>query len=294
MKIKNLLTATAVIFSINAIAATAPTSATSTTTPEAVGVPLSKKIAITYFGQVSSTSIGSPSRFIPDNFNAKGPDTINLYSSLAVGYKFQDDLALKLANRFEYRPIGTTAATGMGRNPTNSNGMDLHLLNHRIFLEKANLINNHGFNTKATAGFELPTETKSREISGMIISPRVTLSNNYTLPGSRWSFGLNLVLQEYFYTDNKSQPDWEPYMDPNVSYKITEKLSATAEWEGYGQHTRNAATTDWHQDGTDFHIGVAYDITPDLSVNPYLQLLPGGRINMDTSSFGMYIIGTLM
>jgi hypothetical protein len=93
----------------------------------------------------------------------------------------------------------------------------------------------------------------------------------------------------------KGQSDLSAYLSPNATYKLTSKLSATAEYELNAAHLRTQPTSkDWNEDGTDIHLGLAYDITDSLSVNPYLQLLPGGRMNADTSSIGMFINGTIL
>ena len=121
-KIK-LLTAATITLSINVMAAATPATSSSTATPESVKAPAKSKISVAYFGQVNTTSIGSPSKNTPGNWTSKSDETINLYSSLGVGYKLTDELSIKLANRFEYRP-----ATGAGH--------DFKLLNHRLFAEK--------------------------------------------------------------------------------------------------------------------------------------------------------------
>jgi putative salt-induced outer membrane protein YdiY len=155
-KIK-LLTAATLMFSINVLAAATPATSSSTATPESVKAPAKSKISVGYFGQVNTTSIGSPSKNTPGNWTAKSDDTINLYSSLGVGYKLTDELTVKVANRFEYRP-----ATG--------SGSDFKLLNHRLFAEKANLINRGGFNLKGSAGLEFPSEKKARETNHMFLT----------------------------------------------------------------------------------------------------------------------------
>ena len=81
--------------------------------------------------------------------------------------------------------------------------------------------------------------------------------------------------------------DLELYLGPNVNYQISPTLLVTLLYEMRGSHTFGDKFGKLNSGGTDLQPGLTWDVTPHLMLNPYLNLLTGGKVNLSTTTFGL-------
>lgn len=81
--------------------------------------------------------------------------------------------------------------------------------------------------------------------------------------------------------------DVELYLAPYLQYDVSQKVALTLMYEIGASHIYGTKNGKLVSDGADFEPGVLWQITPNLAVNPYLNLYPDDGFALDTASFGM-------
>ena len=82
--------------------------------------------------------------------------------------------------------------------------------------------------------------------------------------------------------------DAEFYLAPEVNYRVSAKFAATLLYEMGADHQYGDRMSYYTNDGTDLEPGIEWDPTPDIVVNPYLTVLTGGKVNLASTSVGMF------
>ncbi len=83
--------------------------------------------------------------------------------------------------------------------------------------------------------------------------------------------------------DPQAPRDLNLYFAPNLNYQFTQSFAGTLHYEIYPYHTAGASWDTFGTDPSDFAVGVNWNITPDISINPQIVLYPS-RLNFDTMS----------
>ncbi len=286
--------AAALVLTMNAWSASTPAASTTSATEDSLIARLKTKVKVGYFGQFNGTSISDPSGYYPGPRTSKSDDTINLYNSISAGYMVSPTVKTYLNPRFEWRPSGTAAGEGVRA----SAGNDLTFLDPRVGVEVANLVNTADFNLKGIFNAELPASQTSRD-RDLVAAPAIAFSGNYNVRNTRFSLGFSTYFRGYVYgqTGAKAGRDLRAYLSPSVSYKISPTVSAIVGYEMLAQKlrkTKGVLPDQWVSEGTDLQPGIAWDITENFNLNPYIQIYPAGKINLETSSIGMYLSGSFL
>lgn len=266
----------------SALAATSSTATTSgTTSAEAseAAPKLIDKLSIAYAGQYVGPSIGNPSAYITDEYGLTTDTKQVIDSVLATGYKLNDRMSAGLNINFVYTPVM---------------GQDLRLKDPTLKLSMKKLIDRG--NLSLNGDFRIyPGVTASSRNKSMLAGVRTTQSLNYTVPNSKFSVGAAGIIRWNIYGASASSgQDISTYLGPNVNYQISPTVAANLLYEMGGGHSLGESITNWSADGTDLQAGVSWDITKAINLNPYLQLTPGGKVNLDSTSFGAYITAKLL
>ena len=298
VKIFGAFTVVITLFAATSFAAkTAPKTATakSTAKTESLLSQVQKNTSISYFGAFTGPSLGKPSGNdtpTPDAATGNGP--VNLYNSISIGYKLAPNWSVGANPRFQW-------------NMMNGMGQDLQMLNPRVYLTRANLINTEEYNLKGNFNTDVyPAETnppgKNPHDRKLFMAPALSATFSYTPSATRWTFGAGTYFRTYFYSSSigltglaDNGRDMRFYLAPSATYKLTSKLSATTQLEFDSEHPRTKSSmVEWNNIQTDLQTGIVYDITEKFSLNPYVMIFPGGHINWDTTSLGMYISGSIL
>jgi hypothetical protein len=249
----------------------APTSAPAPTTTAQVAdiapAPYNK-IALTYFGIYEGPSFKNPSA---KTTTADGElKEQNIENYLTGGYRVNPDVLVGATMQFNWTPVNGAKQADM---------RDPYLrANHNKFINAGN------FNMYADARAYLPVTDGSRKADGI---------STYSL--GRWTIGATTFFRTYLYglgpaASGETRPDFYVYLSPSLEYKILPTLAATALWEGGAYHVLGEGLGKFNSDGTDAQVGVSWDATSNLNLNPYIHYWPAGTASKaDSTRLGVNI-----
>ena len=283
-----LLAVTASLVSAVALAET--TTTTSIPTPSSSGTSTTSlksetaldHIGVTYFGIFSGPSVGTPNRFQPDSQGALDPTSPQqLESFLTTGYKWDNGNKLVGAVAdFIYTPF---------------NGQDLMMKDPAFKIGDKKLWTLGGVTDNADLRIFAPTSAAA--VKGKEITAFQTLHIvSYDVPHSRLSLGTYFVAKLSLYQDGGSGKAFQLYLGPNASYQLSKTVQATLLYEVNAKHMygSNVGFWDMSRDGTDLEPGINWDITPNFSINPFLNINSGGKVSMDSTWAGFYASGKFL
>lgn len=82
--------------------------------------------------------------------------------------------------------------------------------------------------------------------------------------------------------------DAEVYLAPEAIYQVLPTLALTLLYEMGASHQFGDDLDFFTNDGTDLQPGVSWDVTPNINVNPYLNIHTGGKVTLASTSVGMF------
>jgi hypothetical protein len=239
-----------------------------------------------YYG-ASLSGLGDPNQPNDIQKDAAG-DPVFIRSNVGLGYKINPDLVVGMVNRIDYLPksnIGTLWEDSYVR------------------LMAPKLIDKGEFTAVGDLRFYLPTSHLSR-MNGEETAIMTRFVPSYTPTGSRFTYG-TIFYHTWYVRDGRvdsvdafATNAWssEFYAGPNVSYQLTPTVSLSALYEFDAVRLSNANgllnyTSDTHSSNgyTDFEPGVNWDITPNVSLNPFLNMYPGSNFSLDTTNINVVL-----
>jgi hypothetical protein len=85
------------------------------------------------------------------------------------------------------------------------------------------------------------------------------------------------------------------WVAPYASYQVKPTLAATAQMDLINAALAHGARyNEWQHTPTDVQLGAAWDVTPTVNVNPFVQVSTGGTINADSTFVGAYLSAKLL
>jgi hypothetical protein len=112
---------------------------------------------------------------------------------------------------------------------------------------------------------------------------------SWNIAQSRASLALRASARYNVYGNQGEGVDAEFYLAPEATYQLTSNFALTLLYEMGASHRFGDSATYFTNDGTDLEPGFSWDITPGLNVNPYLNLFPGGKMSLASTSVGMFL-----
>ena len=88
--------------------------------------------------------------------------------------------------------------------------------------------------------------------------------------------------------------DLELYLGPSINVRLSRKLALTVLYEMQVNHEFGQKAFSFYSEPSDLEPGVSWEISPNLSINPYLNLYPGSKMTLSSSSIGMLMSSTLL
>ena len=160
-----------------------------------------------------------------------------------------------------------------------------------VKVQDSKLISSGGFNMNGFVRFYAPT-TGTSQSNNMIVSPRLEQVSTYDFANSRVEIGAYTFIRPYFYAGNAGSPDATQLaldVSPFLNFTLTPTVQATL-WTDIIQMTspRSGSALALINQETDVEPGVNWDITPKLSINPYINIYPG-NMSLSATSIGMVI-----
>lgn len=278
---------------------TTTTTATSTTATKLALPKWSDNIVLSYWGNFSGPSIGSPGALSPSvqpDYTLDDTNLVGLDSFITLGYKLNPKFTLGFVNEIQWNI---------------TRGQDATLNSPYLALKSSNVIKSGGFalggdlfrvylptrNDLVNAKVDPTTGATIRSIATIL---RSVQNMTYDVPKSRLQLALYVQERVSIYTSSSivdaNTTDWRFNVSPYANYQITPKVAATL-WTDLIDAKHMAGSgfdlTNFKSNAPDIEPGINIDITPKFSLNPYLNLEPT-QLTLDTTSFGLIISGKLL
>jgi len=246
---------------------------------------ITEKLGLTYWGVFNGGSLQNPlSTYQPlpdgslDNSSPQGFENV-----ITAGYRHDKNTFIGAVGHFYYFP----SQTPVGQN------QNFQLLDPALAFFKNNIIDSKEFSLSVRLYTFLPLSSfdylLSKNLAGAV-SPTAIL--NYQVPNSQLSVGLFTYIRGYIPTSN-TPDDARAYRiicAPMANYQLTNTLSATL-WIDLVQstHYRNSqGYLSFDNLPVDIEPGLSWNITPNISINPILNIYPSNP-SLAATSFKTYI-----
>jgi hypothetical protein len=231
------------------------------------------RVWMNYYGIFYGSSITNPNRYQTGPYKQKDQNRpVFLKNFVTAGYDISDRYSIAATGYFTYTPTGSDQNFAM-QDPS------VRFADNSIF-------NYGGFNWYGDARIHFAVSDASR-LNDLLVGFQTFHYFSYTMENSRWSPGLYASARYNYFGKMGSGADVDLYLAPAVNYSISDSLALTFLYEMGAGHTYGDDVGVLDNQGTDFQPGVLWHITPSLEVNPYLNIYTGGKISLDTTSFGM-------
>jgi hypothetical protein len=249
-----------------------PSSSAATSTSSAAP-KLIDKLTVSYLNVFYGASITDPAASTQPNTDtgeARGGSPIFMKNYVSVGYKINDRVTLAPVLYWTYQPV---------------RGNDLTLKDSYLKLGHSKVLSIGNFSMAADVRLAAPTSTVSRDVGriGYLMSKQVS---SFEIPKSRFTLGLTTYGMVHAYSKAAGKQMTEFYAGPSVDYTITPTLRAGLLYEAAAAHTYGQGATAMNNLGTDLEPNVSWDITPNINLNPYIDLKTSQGIKAETTSIG--------
>jgi hypothetical protein len=232
-----------------------------------------------YFGILYGPSVQNPTSYQPTPSGRTDKNTsvaIRNFGSLA--YQINDLWSTSATATFDWIPVRGQTVTM--RDPY------VRVANNSIF-------STDDFNLYGDLRVHMPVTDASRN-QDMLSGIQTLAIATYIPPESRFTFALFGSSRYNIFGSLGEGNDLELYLGPNLSYQITPTLAFTTLYEMGASHRLGQQAFELNNDGTDLEPGFRWDVTPKLTVNPYLNIYTGNKVNLASTSLGMTLSWQLL
>lgn len=231
------------------------------------------RVWMNYYGIFYGSSVTDPSRFQTSPYKQQDKDRpVFLKNFVTAGYDLSDRYAIAATGYFTYTPSASSQQFAM-QDPS-------------VRFADNSILYIGGFNWYGDARIHFAVSDASR-LNDLLVGFQTFHYFSYTMDNSRWSPGLYASARYNYFGKLGSGVDLDLYLAPAVNYTINDSLALTFLYEMGAGHAYGDDVGVLDNQGTDFQPGVLWHITPNLEVNPYLNVYTGGRISLNNTSFGM-------
>ena len=208
--------------------------------------------------------------------NTATPQQLENY--VGASYKISDTLKVGPRAHFYYSPV---------------QGKNITMFDPLLQITNTDLYSRGNFKLSGYARAYLPVTAESTD-SGRQIQFRFLLNPNYDVPHTRLTIGAYTYAQPASFSrfDDKNTT-FTAYFAPYLNYQLTRTVAITSLYEmaAVRMQRQGGGLADFNNGGTDFEPGVNWDVSPNLSLNPYLNFYTGNQVSMDSTSINMLIVG---
>lgn|GEM_PF-3270690 len=274
----------------SASAALKPTTSvatTTSTTEKATSVKSSQPFSASYAGVFSGPSLGNPSGYQPDdqgNVRIDPSNRIVLRNSFNLGYKITPNVVVGSILNFNYYPL-----------PMFSKG-SFELADPALKVSNGNFIKTGHFTMAVDLRASIPVTQRTRD-RNLLTSVRFWQTSTYQIPNSHWSLGAYSFVKGYAYGQNakKDVAILDAYLAPFLNYEFNQTASLSLTYEMDATHYAGQSLTQWAaKDPTDLTLGLALNLTPSITFNPWIEIFPGGKVNLNATQFGALVSARIL
>ncbi|MEO5969265.1 MAG: hypothetical protein ABIQ95_05010 [Bdellovibrionia bacterium] len=235
-------------------------------------MPSLQKFNLSFLAIFYGPSLKDPSRSQPNLSGDPDPDRpVNLRNFINLGYNLSDRLAI----------TGTVYGT---LQPFLQ--QKLVIQDPFIRVSDNSLFNSGPFNLYADFRVYFGVSSVSRQ-SDQYFGIQTVEVATFAIPDSHFSLGTYGAVRSNVFGKHGYGYDLELYLGPHINYQVSPTVLATLLYEMRGAHVFGAKFGNMINDGTDLQPGLTWDVTPQLMLNPYLNVQTGGRVNLKTTTFGL-------
>jgi hypothetical protein len=262
------------LLALSASALADDTTQSSTTTVEAAAPSLADHIALSYWCNWHGPSVGQPNSYVP-NWNSDTPSVSNnnggttngtLFGEnvITAGYKFTPDRSVTFN-------LDVLSPFARGDAPV--------LANSYVSLRDKKFIKSGPWTQDVALRMYVPTAS-SYQKNGMIVAPALVDQISYDT--GDWTFAAWNRARVYTYSN---APDgalqWTVDIAPNANWQFSKTVAATM-WIDMIQlyQKKGGDVTNMF---ADVEPGINWDVTPNISLNPYLNIYPNSMTATATS-----------
>jgi hypothetical protein len=251
---------------------------------------ISKHVALNYFNVIRGGPLSDmTNRYQPaPDGTLDTTSTQNVEGTVTSGWKFSKDWMLGAYAHFFYSPLG---------NPTSQDNANMQWLDPALVLSKANMVNVGGLKIKGQLSATLPvSQYDTLKKNGAITGITPTANILYDIPKTKLTLGLYTYFTAYIPGSEAIENfrTLKLIMAPNANYQITKTFAATL-WIDAVQVRRykhSGFFSGMNNPEMDIEPGVNWDVTPFLSVNPFLNIYPG-KPTLSATSFQAVLAGKI-
>lgn len=248
-----------------------------------------KNLSATYFGVYRGGPLSRPGYSLQPGVDGV-PDPTSPQSTenyINMGYKLDKDTIVGVSTHFYYTPLGVPQA----------HGDPVEMLDPALMFSKANWISLGDFKVKGMFFVTLPMskfDYLRRHEQVMSVSP--TFNATYDIPRYKLTLALYGYVTAYLGGSASIGPyrTYKVYAAPNVNYQFAKTVGATL-WVDLFQVTRATGTpfiSGMDNYAVDIEPGINWDILPNLSFNPMLNIYPS-NMTMNATSLQAVLVGKL-
>ncbi|MGK5085440.1 hypothetical protein WDW37_19300 [Bdellovibrionota bacterium FG-1] len=253
---------------------------TSTTSVSATAPRLVDKITASYWGSYCGPSIVSPTARTNDSGNnGELTDIQSLDSTLTLGYKLAPNVTVAGNYRFIFRPMLSDDVPSVKDHYS--------LKDPWLSLKHSKLLNGYGFNLSTDLRLYIPVSAGT--MGKMNTGIRSTQIATYDIPSTRLTLG-TYTIARYNSLHGESADlgiaDLNLSFSPFANYQITNTVAATF-WSDILQYDVTFGQT-LANNPMDVALGVNWDISPNISVNPQFTFFPN-HATLDATTIGAII-----
>ena len=150
------------------------------------------------------------------------------------------------------------------------------------------------WSTTYRLGNRFPTSEASRD-SNITAQPEGLHILSWT-PNKEWNVSLWNQLRYYWYETQVDNERWRLYTGPSVTYTFNDTYSAFVMYEHEQQHSASEGKRSYlHSVNTlqDIYAGVNINITPSLTVYPFVRMAQLRKFNDETMQIGAWVMGAI-
>jgi hypothetical protein len=265
-----------------AISSAALAEETSTTSVQAVAPKLLDNVTMSYLGYLYGPTIGEGGSRTTDGdrgVTQNGGDFVNLDSQFKTGYKLNKDVTVAGTFRWIHRVQGQSTI----------------VKDAWLSAAHAHAVQRGNFNSAMDVRLYLPTSFGSQDrdlIAGL------RFSQNNTLAIGDLTAGI-YTFERVDFTGGRGNGTrlFYLYAAPNAAYQISKTVAGTL-WVDLAQYeTMRGDALAFNYDAgaaaADVELGVSWDITPSINVNPYVQVVPT-NMRADSTTLNMILSAKLL
>lgn len=233
------------------------------------------KLSLLYLNEWIGPGVSSPTDYrLPDNdLGYKGGSQPNIYMKnyLASGYQLGETSSIGPVAYWTWQPYG--------ERDTKLKDFYIKALNSKIY-------NGNGLNIYGDLRMGFPTSSGSRDntLQMYLMSKQMA---DYAFPNSRFTLGVITIEAMNFYQEALGQDDVDLEIIPHLDYQLTPTVALSAGWDGCAKHMSGDGFFNLLQDGTRSVVGVSWDATTRINLNPYLDFKTGNHVNLDTTTLNL-------